>query len=266
MSRVTIRFYEELNDFLPPEHRGTPFPLDLPPACSVKAAIEDLGVPHTEVDLVLVDGVSVGFDHRVLDGERIAVFPVFESWDISGLSKVRPVPLRELRFIVDVHLGTLAGYLRMFGFDTRVSGARGDEELARLSRLEGRVLLTRDRGLLKRRIVTHGLLVRSLVPRRQLAQVFARFELAGPVRSATGGSSGLFSRCMACNGHLERVDRALVLEDVPPRVAGAYREFSRCTGCGKVFWRGTHWEGLRRLAEEMLGQPPAEWSDSGPSS
>ena len=129
---------------------------------------------------------------------------------------------------------------------------------ALLSRHEGRILLTRDRGLLKRRIVTHGLLVRSLVPRRQLAQVFARFELAGPVRSATGGSSGLFSRCMACNGLLERVDRGLVLEEVPPRVAGSYEEFSRCADCGKVFWRGTHWEGMKRLAEEMLGQLPVE--------
>ena len=252
---MTIRFYEELNDFLLPERRGTAFLIDVPPACTVKAAIEDLGVPHTEVDLVLADGASVGFDHRVLDGERIAVFPVFESWDISGLSKVRPVPLREVRFIVDVHLGTLAGYLRMFGFDTRVSGARGDEELARLSRQEGRILLTRDRGLLKRRIVTHGLLVRSLVPRRQLAQVFERFELAGPVRSATGGSRASSAGAWPAAGFSSGSTRAWSSTRCRPALRETFSEFSRCAGCGKVFWRGTHWEGMRRLAEETLGRP-----------
>jgi len=253
---MTIRFYEELNDFLPADRRKTAFELDVPPSCTVKAAIEDLGVPHTEVDLVLADGRSVGFDHRLAEGERIAVFPVFESWDISGLSKVRPTPLREMHFVLDVHLGTLAGYLRMFGFDAVLCGRQGDEEIARLSRQQKRILLTRDRGLLMRRIVTHGLLVRSLVPRLQLAQVFSRFDLAGPVRSATGGSTGLFSRCMACNGVLERIDKSHIVEMVPPLVAEACAEFSRCPGCGKVFWRGTHWEGMMRLAEEMLGSPP----------
>jgi uncharacterized protein with PIN domain len=256
MPSITIRFYEELNDFLPPGRRKTAFAVEVPPSCTVKAVIEDLGVPHTEVDLVLADGESVGFAHRLADGQRISVFPVFEAWDIAGLSKVRPEPLREARFVLDVHLGTLAGYLRMFGFDAVLSGLEGDEAIARLSRREKRIVLTRDRGLLKRRIVTHGCLVRSLAPREQLAEVFARFDLAGPALRSTGGSTGLFSRCMACNGMLARVDKAAVLGLLPPRVAEAYDEFSRCSGCGKVFWRGTHWEGMRKLAEEMLGAQP----------
>jgi hypothetical protein len=256
MPAITIRFYQELNDFLPPERRQVSFRVEVPAHGTVKAAIEDLGVPHTEVDLVLADGQSVGFDHLLREGEAVSVYPVFESWDVAQVSRVRPEPLRVVRFVVDVHLGTLAGYLRMLGFDTVICGARGDEEIARLSRLERRILLTRDRGLLKRRIVTHGLLVRPLEPRAQLSQVVARFDLAGLVRRAAGGSTGLFSRCMSCNSALAGVAREDVLAELPPGVAESCREFSRCTGCGKLFWRGTHWEGLTKLAAEALGSQP----------
>ncbi len=256
MPAITIRFYEELNDFLPPARRKVPFAVEVAPHTTVKAAIEDLGIPHTEVDLVLADGQSVGFDHRLLDGEAISVYPVFESWDVAPVSKVRPEPLREVRFVLDVHLGTLVGYLRMLGFDAVVRGRRGDEEIARLSRAEDRVVLTRDRGLLKRRIVTRGMLVRSPSPRAQLAEVVARFDLAGPVLRAAGGSAGLFGRCMSCNSVLSRVEKAEVVALLPPRVAEAYDEFSRCPGCGKVFWRGTHWDGLRTLAAGVLGSLP----------
>jgi uncharacterized protein len=253
---ITIRFYEELNDFLPPARRKVPFAVEVAPHSTVKAAIEDLGVPHTEVDMVLANGESVGFDHRLRDGEAISVYPVFESWDVAQASKVRPEPLREMRFVLDVHLGTLAGYLRMLGFDAVVRGAQGDEEIARVSRAEHRIVLTRDRGLLKRRIVTRGMLVRSQSPRVQLAEVVGRFDLAEMVRRAGGGSSGLFGRCMSCNSVLARVEKEDVLALVPPRIAEAYAEFSLCPGCGKVFWRGTHWDGLRSLAAEVLGSLP----------
>ncbi len=256
MPSVTIRFYEELNDFLPADRRRLPFTVSFPPGCTVKAAIEDLGVPHTEVDLVLVDGESVGFAHRLRGGQRISVYPVFESLDIAGITKVRPEPLRELRFVADVHLGTLSGLLRMFGFDVLFANDCGDEDIARLSREQSRIVLTRDRGLLKRRIVTHGCLVRSLAPREQLAEVFARFDLIGPALRAAGGCSGIFSRCMSCNEPLVRVEKSAVLPLLPERVAQAYEQFSQCSGCGKVFWRGTHWEGMMRLAEEVLGVSP----------
>jgi hypothetical protein len=256
MPSVTIRFYEELNDFLPADRRRLPFAVRFPPGCTVKAAIEDLGVPHTEVDLVLVDGESVGFAHRLRGGQRISVYPVFESLDIVGVTKVRPEPLREMRFVADVHLGTLARLLRMFGFDALFAQDCGDEEIARLSRERSRIVLTRDRGLLKRRIVTHGCLVRSLAPREQLAEVFARFDLIGPALRATGGCSGIFSRCMSCNEPLVRVEKSEVFPLLAPRVAEAYEEFSRCPGCGKLYWRGTHWERMRRFAEEVLGVSP----------
>lgn len=248
MPRVTVRFYEELNGFLPEARRRRPFSTDVPPGSTTKSLIENLGVPHTEVDLVLVNGESADFSCRLSDGDFISVYPVFESWDVGPVSRVRAEPLRVTRFIADVHLGRLARQLRMLGFDTTWARRLADEEIARDARRDHRVILSRDRGLLKRRTVTHGYLVRSLVPREQLGEVIARFDLRRRVR--------LFSRCMDCNAPLARVERHTVLDRVPAAVAETCSEFSRCPGCGKVFWRGTHWETMKKLATDVLGRQP----------
>ena len=243
MVSVTVRFYEELNSFLPPHRRKRPFAVDVPNGYTVKAIIEDLGVPHTEIDLVLANGESVGFGYRPSDGDLISVYPVFESWDIGGISLVRPAPLRETRFALDVHLGRLAGLLRMFGFDALYSNSLDDETLVRVARQEKRVILTRDRGLLKRRSVTHGYFVRSLEPRGQMREVVRRFDLQGQAR--------LGRRCIACNTGLERVEKETVAALLPPVVARQYDEFSRCPACGRVFWRGTHWAKMEELADDL---------------
>jgi uncharacterized protein len=249
MASVTIRFYEELNDFLPEEHRKRPFTAGFAEGCTVKALIEDLGVPHTEVDLVLANGESVDFSHRLADKDIISVYPVFESLDISQVSRVRAEPLRDTRFLLDVHLGTLARLLAMFGFDARYARDADDEELVRASRREHRILLSRDRGLFKRRAVTHGYAVRSLLPRAQLAEVLRRFDLRGQVR--------LFSRCMECNVPLEHVEKESVADEVPPVVAMRYAVFSRCPSCRKIYWRGSHWEKMKKLADQVLSEHPA---------
>ena len=247
MPRVTARFYEELNDFLPAPLRKQPVPVEIPPGSTTKSLVEDLGVPHTEVDLVLVNGESADFSRRLEDGDEVSVYPVFESWDIGAVSRVRPVPLRVTRFLADVHLGRLARELRMMGLDTEWASDLQDEQIVRQARRTARIILTRDRGLLKRRAVTHGYLVRSLEPREQLGEIISRFDLSRQVR--------LFSRCMACNGALARVPRLAVLDSVPAAVAETCAEFSRCTGCGRVFWRGTHWEAMKKLAADVLGPP-----------
>ena len=118
MHKATFRFYEELNDFLPKEKRKKRFEHNFIDRASVKDVIESFGVPHTEVDLIIVNGESKNFSYIINDGDDISVYPVFESIDISNLQKLRPEPLREPKFILDVHLGTLARYLRMLGFDT----------------------------------------------------------------------------------------------------------------------------------------------------
>ncbi len=249
MPSISIRFYQELNDFLPPGMR-TEFQAEFASGCTAKAIIEDLGVPHTEVDLILADGDSVGFSHRLSDGERLSVYPVFESWDIGGLTKVRPQPLRVTRFICDVHLGKLKSLLRLFGFDSEYANDLGDEEMLAISLAQGRIILTRDRGLLKRREVTHGYFVRSTMPKEQVREVMRRFDLAGRVKP--------FSLCISCNEELVPAPKTEIVSIIPPLVAERYDVFSRCPKCGRVFWRGTHWERMKKFADEALGGLGAE--------
>ncbi len=132
MNHAEFRFYAELNDFLPPSKRLVPFSYPFEVSGSVKDMIESLGVPHTEVDLILANGESVGFSYLVRDGDRISVYPVFESIDIAPIVRVRPQPLRDPRFVLDTHLGRLASYLRMLGFDTLYQSDYQDEELLRI--------------------------------------------------------------------------------------------------------------------------------------
>ncbi len=196
-----FRFYAELNDFLPPERRFAEFAYDFLDVAAVKDRIESFGVPHTEVDLILANSEPVDFAYRVRDGDRISVYPVFEAFDIGGLSRLRPEPLRDPRFVLDVHLGRLAAYLRMLGFDTLYWRECADERLAEVSRAEHRILLTRDLGLLKRGAVTHGHYVRATHARQQLAEVVERFDLARLMKP--------FSRYMKCNAALEWVEGSI---------------------------------------------------------
>jgi uncharacterized protein with PIN domain len=241
---VTVRFYEELNDFLPPERRKRSFAAPFHKGDTAKALIEALGVPHTEVDLILANGQSVPFDYRLRGGDHLSVFPVFESLDISSVTRVRPRPLRQTRFVLDVHLGRLAKSLRLLGFDSLYATTMGDATLSRISRREGRILLTRDRGLLKRALVDHGYCVRSPRPPEQLGEVVRRFDLLGQVRP--------FSRCLRCNVPLRRISRRRARPRVPAYVARAYRHFRACPSCGRVYWQGTHWEAMNALLERVL--------------
>lgn len=251
MPWVQCRFYAELNDFLPPKKRQVTFAHEVKGRSSVKDVIESLGVPHTEVDLILVNGESVDFGYLVQEGDRIAVYPVFETIDITPILKVRPRPLREPRFVVDGHLGRLAAYLRMLGFDTLYRNDFSDADLARLSAEEGRILLTRDRGLLKRSQVTHGYCLRNTAPRAQVEEVLERFDLAGLVQP--------FRRCLRCNGLLQPVAKAEVWDRLPPRTREEHDEFHRCQDCGQIYWKGSHYQRMARLIDHLLeGKSAAE--------
>lgn len=243
MKKVFLRFYAELNDFLPPERRMVSFPYLFHVAAPVREVIESAGVPHTEVDLILVNGRSVDFSHMVEDGDRISVYPVFESMDITPVLQVRPRPLRQPRFVLDVHLGRLAAYLRMMGFDALYRNSYTDRELAGISSSEDRILLTRDLGLLKRAVVTRGYFVRETSPRRQLQEVLRRFDLfalAAP-----------FARCIVCNGLLRPVEKEAVKDALPPRIIETQAGFLRCESCARVFWKGSHYDRMRKLIESM---------------
>jgi len=247
---ATFRFYAELNDFLPAARRQRDFAHAFAGTPSVKDTVEALGVPHVEVDLVVVDGRSVGFDHRLRGGERVAVYPVFEGIDIAPALHLRPAPLRETRFVLDVHLGKLARLLRLVGFDAACDPTMDDAGIVRRALAERRVILTRDRELLKRGEVTHGLWIRSTDPEAQARQVLNRLDLRARARP--------FARCTACNGEVEEVAKGAIAGELPPHVRATQDRFRRCTGCGQLYWEGTHFERLRATVGRLLADPPPE--------
>jgi uncharacterized protein with PIN domain len=248
MVTATFRFYEELNDFLAPERRKREFVAPCARAATAKHMIEALGVPHTEVELILVNGVSVGFDHPLAEGDRVAVYPRFEALDVTPLLRVRAWPLRVTRFVADAHLGGLARLLRMAGFDTLYRHDFADREVADLAARDGRIVLTRDRDLLKQRVITHGCYVRALKPESQFREIVDRLDLARGLRP--------FTRCMECNEPLHSVDKARVLDRLPPSVRERHQCFTTCDRCGRVYWPGSHWERMRRLlAGSGAGEP-----------
>ncbi len=243
MPTALFRFYEELNDYLPRDRRKCSFGHDFRGTPAVKDVIEALGVPHAEIDLVLVDGRSVTFAHRLRGGERVAVYPTFERLDIRPLHRLHPRPLRRSRFVADVHLGRLARYLRLMGFDTVYEKELDDRELVRVSVREARILLTRDIGLLKHSAVTRGYWLRSSDPEGQAREVIGAFDLKGDIRP--------FTRCMSCNGPLREVARSGLGGRVPAAVLRRFRRFSECLDCGRVYWRGTHYLRLERLCRRL---------------
>ncbi len=239
MPRSEFRFYEELNDFLSRERRKTTFSCDCAQRATVKNAIESLGVPHTEVDLILVNGLSVGFSHPVRDGDRISVYPKFEALDVTPLVRIRARPLRETRFVADAHLGTLAKYLRLLGFDTLYRNDFRDREVARLCAREHRILLTRDRDLLMHRIITHGCYVRRERPLEQLREVIERLDLGRAIRP--------FSRCLCCNAPITRIDKSAIADRLAPDTLCHYDEFWTCRGCERIYWAGPHFRRLQTI-------------------
>ncbi|HXW14482.1 MAG TPA: Mut7-C RNAse domain-containing protein [Terriglobia bacterium] len=248
MSAAQFRFYAELNDFLPAENRGKELTRCFNVSGSVKDFVESFGVPHTEVDLVLANGNPVDFSYPVRDGDRVSVYPVFESLDITSISRVRTAPLRALRFLLDVHVGRLAAYLRMAGFDALYGNQASDTELAGIVAREGRVLLTRDRYLLMRTAVDRGYWIRSAEPKQQLLEVVKRFDLAGSMRP--------FTRCLACNAILEGASRESVLERLPPKVMDK-DVFHICPSCHRVYWEGSHHERMSHLLRWVKANVPA---------
>jgi hypothetical protein len=238
-----LRFYEELNDFLPEERRKRAIAVAIDRARSVKDAIESLGVPHTEVDLVIVDGRSVDFAHLLTGGERVAVYPMFEALDIAPLVRLRPRPLRDPRFVADVHLGKLARHLRMAGFDTLWTNHWNDDEIVALSLVQKRTILTRDKGMLRRAEVERGYFVRATESEAQLAEVIAALQLESLVVP--------FVRCRECNVVLEDVAKEVVADRLPEKVRGFYERFKRCPGCERVYWEGTHFARMKGLVAKL---------------
>ena len=209
--------------------------------------IESFGVPHTEVELIVANGVSVDFSYVVGNGDRIAVYPTFESVDPTPELRVRPRALRDSKFVLDVHLGRLAAGLRMLGFDTAYQTGWADAELVRISSSEHRILLTRDRALLKHRSITHGYWLRNSGSRLQIAEIVSRFDLARSIRP--------FTRCVRCNSVLQPVPKEQICRLIPARTAARHDDFQQCPKCARVYWKGSHYTRMSGWIEKLVSPP-----------
>lgn len=250
MAEASFRFYGELNDFLSVAQRQKNLIQRFDPGQSAKHLIEALGPPHPEVDLILVNGRPEPFGYLVQDGDRVSVYPRFRHLDLGDHPRLGPDRPPVPSFVLDGHLGRLAAYLRLMGFDTLYTNHVDDHQLAHISAEEARILLTRDQELLKRSIVRHGAWVRNTNPRLQLVEMLARFELVDNIAP--------FSRCLSCNGLLEPVDKEAIQDQLEPRTLKYYDSFHRCNSCHQVFWDGSHVQRMKRLISWAVDQVRGE--------
>jgi uncharacterized protein with PIN domain len=238
-----FRFYEELNDFLPEEQRKVSFRHTFCGTPSVKDTVQAIGIPHTAIDLILVDGRPVDFTHRLRGGERIAVYPVFERLDISPLIRLRPKPLRDTRFILDVHLGKLARHLRMLGFDGAYNQDWDDETIIDLSLEQKRIILTRDIGILKQSRVTHAYCLRHHQPLEQLKEVLLSLDLLRQLHP--------FTRCLDCNGKIQPVAKNEISARLNAEIFTRFEAFWQCRDCRKIYWQGSHYNRMLKRIRKL---------------
>jgi uncharacterized protein len=244
MVQALFRFYAELNDHLPNGQRWQTLPKTFGNPLTIRDALEAMDVPFDEVDLVLANGVSVGGDYAINDGDRLSIYPVFESFDISGLTRIPSRPLRRTRFILDTHLGKLAAHLRLFGFDSLYRNDYSDAELVAISNREARIILSRDRALLMQDSVTRGYRVRETDPCLQVKEVFHRFDLFN--------SAAPFQRCLQCNTLLHPVAKESILHRLPAKSSVLFEEFELCPGCDRIYWKGSHYARMQQFVGEVL--------------
>jgi len=245
MNTALFRFYADLNDFLPPPQRQRPFRYPVYDGTqSVKHLIESLGVPHTEVAVILANGRSIDFNYLVQSDDQISTYPPFHTIDVSPLVPLRPLLTPPHRFLLDNHLGKLARYLRLLGLDTLYADNKADDaDLARIAHQEQRVLLTRDRGLLKRSNVVYGYCLRTRDSLQQLTAVLHRFQLHDEIAPWT--------RCLRCNGLLRSVAKETILHRLEPKTKLYFNEFRMCDACEQIYWQGSHFARLQRIVDRV---------------
>lgn len=243
MASANFTFHGTLNYFLPRRQKNKTITHEFEWRSSIKDMIESIAPPHAEIELVLVNGISVDWSYSVEDGDTIDVYPDFDAVDVANKIRLIPPYQGKPKFILDTHLGRLAAYLRMMGFDTLYENDYADDVLADVSAKENRILLTRDLGVLKRGIVTYGYFVRHTNRRKRLLEISARYDLAQHIEA--------FGRCMTCNGDLAIVDKETVRESVSENTFDSFDDFHQCQSCQKIFWKGSHYEKMQDLIEEV---------------
>lgn len=245
MKHAVFHFHGALNDFLPSGRRDRDFPYEFDGKPSVKDAVEAVGVPHVEVDVIVLNGRSVPFTAHLRDGDRLEAFSPDGDAGIPDAVHLWPEPPCEPRFVLDVHLGKLARYLRLLGFDARHDPRFDDPDIAAIALEQDRIALTRDIMLLKIGAIRRGYWIRSQNPREQLREIVRRYRLAPKTRP--------FTRCTVCNGLIREVPVESVRDRLQPKTLLYYHRFFRCTSCGRIYWEGSHYPRMRELVEEVEG-------------
>lgn len=238
---IALRFHGDLPFFLKRAESHGELSRKLREKTSVKDVIESCGVPHPEVDLILCDGTPASFAHQLSSDATIDVYPVGYSPEIRSAQRLQR---REVaRFVVDGHLGKLARDLRLLGLDAVYRTDADDVTLAQIAIAEHRALLTRDRRLLMRAVVRDGYCPRSDRAEEQIVEVLRRFELRAAIRP--------YTRCLRCNGALQRVEKSAVIDRLQPLTKIYYGDFRRCSDCRHVYWPGSHFSKLEARLERI---------------
>ncbi len=247
MPKGTFRFYEELNDFLPKHRRKTDFEETFKGKRSIKDMIEALGVPHTEIDLILVNGNSVDFNYILQDEDRVSVYPVFESLNITNVTQLRKIPLRRNKFIADINLGDIVKYMRVLGLDLYYEPLLSTREIIKTSKRENRVILTKSRKLLKFKDVSHGIFIRPGTTTEQIRRIIDYLDIKDNIKP--------FSRCLRCNTLLNIVLKEKILDRIPPKTKEFCNEYVQYQSCDKIYWKGTHFINMKKVVRQILDQP-----------
>ena len=247
MPKGTFRFYEELNDFLPKHRRKTDFEATFKGKRSIKDMIEALGVPHTEIDLILVNGNSVDFNYILQDEDRVSVYPVFESLNITKVARLRKIPLRRTKFIADINLGDIVKYMRVLGLDLYYDPLLSTREIIEISKREKRVILTKSRKLLKFKDVSHGIFIRPGTTTEQIRRIIDFLDIKDKIKP--------FSRCLRCNTLLNIVLKGKIIDRIPPKTKEFCNEYVQCQSCNKIYWKGTHFIDMEKVVRQILDQP-----------
>ena len=237
MSTAHFLFHGRLKDFLLRDQRDRQVTINFRGRQSIKHLVESLGVPHPEIGLIQVNGRDDALGSITQDEDRVEVYPIENGC------------LVEPRFLLDCHLGRLTAHLRMLGFDCLYQNDFDDSNMAEIVHQDGRILLTRDRRLLMRKVILHGYCLRSLDSLKQVAEVIQRFELRDKIRP--------FHRCLRCNHPLELVDKDAILSRLEPLTKQYFDEFHICPACGQIYWKGSHYARMQNL----IGQIAAEFED-----
>jgi uncharacterized protein len=244
MPFVYIRCYAELNDFLPQNQRFITFAVSLPPHTVVREIANKIGIHIDLIDVVLVNNEPVSLAHLVEGNDRIAFYPVFENFDISSVTKARNIPLRQPKFVLDVHLGKLAHHLRMFGFDTLYQNNWTKGSLITISRNENRTLLSRSISLVKNKSLTRSHLIINTDPHFQLLEILEWFDLYSLTNP--------FTRCIECNSRLQLVEKEAILPRIPVKVRDWCNEYQLCSSCNRIYWKGSHFQHMNAFIQRIV--------------